>query len=126
MIYKIVADSVVFLHLLWILFLVFGAFLGRKNKTVKIFHLSGLLFALLIQILGWYCPLTHLEIWLRSKPMPDLVCTGSLIIHYIAKIVYIELSRFIILLLTLFLIGLNAWLYLTNLFSSIGQKGASG
>jgi len=126
MIYKIVADSVVFLHLLWILFLVFGAFFGRKNNMVKIFHLSGLLFALLIQIIGGYCPLTHLEVWLRSKHMPDLVYTGSFIIHYIEKIVYIELSRFMILLLTLFLIGLNAWVYLASIFSSKGEEGEPG
>jgi hypothetical protein len=123
MIYKIVADLVVLLHLLWILFLVFGAFFGRKNKALKIFHLSGLLFALLIQIFDWYCPLTYLEVWLRSKHDSALAYTGSFMVHYAERIVYIQLSRFIIFLLTLFLIGLNAWLYLTYFFSSKGLKG---
>ena len=112
MIYKILADSVVAIHFLWIVFLFIGAIWGIKNKTVKIFHISGLIFAFFIQILDWYCPLTHLEVWLRSKHVSSMTYTGSFIIHYIEKIVYIELSRFLVLLFTIFLCGLNLWIYL--------------
>jgi hypothetical protein len=51
-------------------------------------------------------------VWLRSKHDFTLTYTGSFIIHYIEKIVYIELSRTLILFFTLLLCGLNAWLYL--------------
>jgi hypothetical protein len=112
MLYKILADIVVLIHFLWILFLFFGAFWGIKNKGVKIFHLSGLAFAFIIQIFDWYCPLTHLEVWLRSKHSPSLTYVGSFIIHYVEKIVYIEISRFVVLMFTILLCGLNAWLYL--------------
>ncbi len=112
MLYKILADIVVLAHLLWILFLFFGAFLGRKNKPVKIFHLSGLFFAFIIQIFDWYCPLTHLEVWLRAKQDAHLVYTGSFIIHYVEKIVYIDLSRSSVFIFTLFLVGFNIWFYL--------------
>src|SRR3972149_9623575 len=93
MIHKILADLVVLLHFLWILFLLFGAFFGKRNRGIKIFHLAGLLFAVILQISDWYCPLTYLEVWLRSKHDPNLVYTGSFIIHYVEEIVYIELSR---------------------------------
>jgi hypothetical protein len=112
MLYKILADIVVLIHFLWILFLFFGAFWGIKNKGVKIFHLSGLAFAFIIQIFDWNCPLTHLEVWLRSKHSPSLTYVGSFIIHYVEKIVYIEISRFVVLMFTILLCGLNAWLYL--------------
>ncbi len=111
MIYKVLADSVVLIHFLWIVFLFFGAIWGIKNRVVKIFHISGLVFAFFIQIFDWYCPLTHLEVWLRSKHDPALVYAGSFIFHYVEKIVYIELSRFLIVVSTLVLSGLNAWLY---------------
>jgi Protein of Unknown function (DUF2784) len=111
MLYKVFADTVVLIHFLWILFLFLGALWGRRKKWVKVFHLSGLAFAFIIQILDWYCPLTHLEVWLRSKHTSFLIYTGSFIIHYIEKIVYIELSRNLILILTLFLCGFNVWLY---------------
>jgi len=112
MLYKILADIVVVTHFLWILFLFFGGFWGVKNKAVKIFHISGLFFALLIQIFDWYCPLTHLEVWLRSKHNPTITYTGSFIIHYVEKIVYIEISRFLLILFTILLCGINAWFYL--------------
>jgi len=111
MIYKILADSVVFIHFLWIVFLFFGAIWGIKNRVVKIFHISGLVFAFVIQIFDWYCPLTHLEVWLRSKHSPALTYTGAFIIHYVEKIVYIEISRYLILIFTIFLCGFNLWLY---------------
>ena len=112
MLYKILADIVVLIHFLWIVFLFFGAFWGIKNKVAKIFHLSGLAFAFVIQIFDWYCPLTHLEVWLRSKHSPALTYAGSFIIHYIEQIVYIELSRNLVLIFTICLCGWNGWLYL--------------
>lgn len=112
MFYKILADIVVLLHFLWIIFLFLGALWGIKNKAVRFFHLAGLAFAFIIQVFGWYCPLTYLEVWLRSRHDPSLTYTGSFIIHYVERIVYIELSRPMIFALTLVLCGLNLCLYL--------------
>ncbi|MEN2986068.1 MAG: DUF2784 domain-containing protein [Thermodesulfovibrionaceae bacterium] len=111
MIYKILADFVVLIHFLWIVFLIIGAFWGRKYRGIKYLHIGGLGFALLIQIFGWYCPLTHLEVWFRSKHDPTLSYTGSFIIHYVEKLVYIELPRWIIFVLTLLIIVVNLLLY---------------
>jgi len=112
MLYKILADIIVLIHFVWIIFLFLGAFWGVRNKAVKIFHISGLIFAFLIQIFDWYCPLTHLEVWLRSRHDPAISYTGSFIIHYVEKIVYIEISRSLIIIFTILLCGINAWLYL--------------
>ncbi len=109
---KILADVVVLIHFLWILFLFLGALWGIKHKIVRLFHLSGLAFAFIIQIFDWYCPLTHLEVWLRSKHSPSLTYTGSFIIYYVEKIVYLQLSRSLVFILTILLCGLNIWLYL--------------
>ncbi|MEW6570290.1 MAG: DUF2784 domain-containing protein [Nitrospirota bacterium] len=111
MFYRFAADFVVLLHFLWILFLIFGAFAGRKYRVVKILHISGLCFAVVMQIFGWYCPLTYVEIWLRQKHDPSLSYSGSFIIHYVEKVVYIELSRWIIFALTITIILLSAYLY---------------
>ena len=112
MIYRILADIVVLVHFLWILFLLFGAFWETRIKAAKIIHLSGLFFALFIQGFGWYCPLTYLEVWLRSRHDPGLAYTGAFIAHYVERVVYLELPRLFILVLTLFLVGLNALFYL--------------
>lgn len=112
MLYKVLADIVVFVHLLWIVFLIFGAYWGIRNKKVKLIHISGLLFAVILQVFNWYCPLTHLEAWLRSKHDPALSYTGSFIAHYMEKIVYIDLSRPLIIGLIILLVAINSWLYM--------------
>ena len=110
--YKILADITVLIHFLWILFLIFGALWGIRKKAIKHIHLLGLLFAILIQVLGWYCPLTHLEFWLRSRHNPSIVYTGSFIIHYLERVVYLEISQTGIFLVTIGLAIFNLWIYL--------------
>lgn len=112
MLYKVLADAVVLIHLLWILFLISGTLWGVRNKGIRIFHISGLIFAFVIQIFDWYCPLTHVEVWLRAKHDPALSYKGSFIIHYVEKIIYIELSSNVVLILTVIVCGFNTWVYL--------------
>ena len=112
MLHKFAADFTVFIHFLWITFLIFGAFIGRKVRAVKYLHISGLCFAVIIQIFGWYCPLTHLEVWLRERHDPSITYRGSFLIHYIEQIVYLELTPGTIFVLTVILIGASVLLYM--------------
>jgi uncharacterized membrane protein len=111
MFYKIAADFTILIHFLWIIFLITGAFIGKKYRTVKILHIAGFSFAVIVQVFGWYCPLTYLEIWLRSKHEPLLTYRGSFIPHYVEKLVYIELPPGIIFGLTLILIIITIYIY---------------
>ena len=108
---RIVADIVVLIHFLWILFLIFGAFWGRRQKTIKVIHIGGLAFALLLQVFDWYCPLTHLEVWLRAMHDPGRAYAGSYLAHYLEKIIYMEVHRWVIVALTMLLCLFNAWIY---------------
>ena len=112
--FDISADIVVLLHFLWIMFLIFGVFIGRRYKWVKVFHIAGMGFAVVIQIFGWYCPLTHIEVWLRKMHRPSQGYEGSFIINYIQKIVYLELSGKVILTATVFLVLISTLIYLRN------------
>ncbi len=111
MISSILADVTVLMHLLWIFFLILGAMAGVKYRAVKIIHLSGLAFAFVIIMFGWYCPLTYLEVWLRQQHDPTLTYTGSFIAHYIEKLVYLEMSHSALMVLTILLVGFNIWIY---------------
>jgi hypothetical protein len=111
MLFRILADIVVFIHFLWIVFLIFGALPGGRYRTIKYIHIGGLGFALMLQALDWYCPLTYLEVWLRAKHDPGEAYAGSYIAHYLEKVIYIEVDRWIIAVLTIALCGMNIWLY---------------
>lgn len=111
MLLRILADIVVFIHFLWIVFLIFGACAGRRHQTVKYLHISGLAFAFMLQVFDWYCPLTYFEVWLRAQHDPGRLYAGSYIIHYLEKIIYMEVDRWVIVILTIALCGINAWVY---------------
>jgi TRAP-type uncharacterized transport system fused permease subunit len=108
---SIAADMTVILHLAWIIFLIFGALPGRRYKWIKRVHVCGLIFALIIQTAGWYCPLTYLEIWLRNMRDPLTSYSGSFIINYVDRIVYLEISRSAVFAATVFLIFVNVLIY---------------
>jgi hypothetical protein len=112
MICRILADIVVVVHFLWIVFLIFGGLLGTRHRTIRIFHVFGLVFAFVIQVTGWYCPLTDLEVWLRSRQPGGVAYRGSFIIHYIEQLVYVEIPHRGIIVLTVMLCAFNGWLYL--------------
>jgi hypothetical protein len=111
MLFRILADAVVLVHFLWILFLIFGAFAGRRHRTIKYVHIGGLAFALMLQVFDWYCPLTHLEVWLRAHYDPGEAYAGSYIVQYLEKIVYVEVNRWVIAVLTIVLCGANVLVY---------------
>ena len=111
MIYGILADITVLVHFLWIVFLLAGVYWGRKHPAVRNLHLAGLGFALVSQTFGWYCPLTHLEVWLRSHQDQAAAYAGSFIVYYTEKLIYITISPTVIFVLTLVLIGINFFIY---------------
>ncbi len=78
---------------------------------VMAIHGAGLVFAIVSQIFGWYCPLTHLEVWLAEKQGAARAYPGSFIAHYAEKLVYIDVPPALIFVLTLILITANAWIY---------------
>ena len=111
MLYQVLADIVVVIHLLWILFLIAGAYWGRKHRAVMVAHGAGLVFAVVSQIFGWYCPLTHLEIRLAAKQNRALAYPGSFLAHYAEKLIYINVAPAIIFVFTLVLVGVTVWIY---------------
>jgi len=58
---SLLVDITIIVHFLWILFLVFGFVFALKGSRITYVHLGGLVFALGLNALGWYCPLTHVE-----------------------------------------------------------------
>ncbi len=93
MIFRLTADLVVLIHLAFILFASFGGLLVLKYRRGALLHLPALIWAVLISLLGWVCPLTPLENWLRERGGVVGYDT-SFIEHYILPVIYPgELTR---------------------------------
>lgn len=108
--YKIAADVVVVIHFVWILFLIGGAFIGRRVRWVMWTHLAALGYSVLLQAFSWVCPLTYLEFWLWNRT-PAGSYSGSFIAHYLEKLIYMEVPRGLVFALTVAVIVISAVVY---------------
>jgi hypothetical protein len=89
--YSALAISVLFLHALYILWVVFGALLTRSRPILRWLHVASLVWGILTELLPWPCPLTVLENWLERNAgvEPD---KGGFLLHYLDKLVYPNVS----------------------------------
>jgi hypothetical protein len=111
MFYGIAADIAVGAHLLWIVFIIFGALPGRRWLIARLLHLGSIIFSVLLQLFEWVCPLTYLEVWLREQQARATGYSNTFIGHYLEEVVYLDVSRVHIFIGTLFVIGFSLWLY---------------
>ena len=92
-VYRLLGDAVIILHFFWILFILFGLFIGIKYGRFIWVHLGGLAFTLILNIGGWYCPLTYLENHLYGFYKPELTYAGSFIGQYLQKLIYLDVDE---------------------------------
>ena len=69
MLFRLAADAVLLLHLGFILFVALGALLALRRRWLVFVHLPALAWGLGIEMIGWMCPLTPLEMALDERAL---------------------------------------------------------
>ena len=93
MIYSFLADLLVVFHLVFILYVLFGALLVLKWPRSLWLHLPACLWGMTVEFTGWICPLTPWEIDLRQMAGEEGY-SHSFITEYLIPVVYpIGLTR---------------------------------
>lgn len=87
--YALLADIVLIIHLLFIIFVILGGLLLLRWRKAAWFHLPLLAWAIFIEFTGWICPLTPLENSLRNMGGGSGY-SGNFIEHYLLPLVYPE------------------------------------
>lgn len=87
MLYRLLADAVLLLHLAFILFVVFGALLVWRFRQLAWLHMPAVIWAGVIQFTGGVCPLTPLENHLRRLG-GEVGYAGGFIEHYLLPVIY--------------------------------------
>ena len=109
--HRFLADLLVVLHLAFVLFAVFGGLLAVRWKRVVWLHLPAVLWAGLVELAGWICPLTPLENQLRFKAGASGYA-GDFVSHYLLFVLYpAGLTRTIQVILGALVLGLNILIY---------------
>jgi hypothetical protein len=89
MLYRLLADATLVIHLLFVLFVALGGFLVLRWRKVAWVHLPAAVWGGLIELAGWICPLTPLENLLRRLG-GEAGYTGGFIDHYVISLIYPE------------------------------------
>ncbi|MFC1575642.1 DUF2784 domain-containing protein [Gemmatimonadota bacterium] len=116
MLYRLLADLMVVLHIAFVGFVVAGGiFVARRPRLARI-HLPVAAWGVLIEMGGWICPLTPLEVRLRRLG-GEAGYAGGFVEHYLLPVLYpTGLTRthqvvlgFLVLILNLGIYGWVAW-----------------
>ncbi len=111
MIYRILADLVLVLHLAFIVFVVAGGLLVLRWRWVAVGHLPVALYGALIEFIDWVCPLTPLENELRRRGGHEGY-EGGFIEHYLVPLIYPgNLTHGLQIVLGLAVVGINIAIY---------------
>lgn len=89
--YHSIAVGALVLHLVFIVWVIFGALLTRGRPVLTSLHVASLIYSILIEVAMWPCPLTDLEQWAQRKA-GIASYEGSFLIHYLEKLIYPDVT----------------------------------
>src|SRR5438105_9946246 len=111
MIFRAAADLVLVAHLAFVLFVVLGGLLALRWPRFAWVHVPVALYGATIEFVGFVCPLTPLEVWLRQRG-GEAGYHGGFIEHYVTASLYPNgLTRELQLWLGAGVLVLNAMVY---------------
>lgn len=84
---RMAPEAVLAIHFVWVLFAVFGGFLGFADLRWLWVHAPVVIWSAVVNFAGWTCPLTPLEKELRRRASISGY-EGGFVEHYIAPLVY--------------------------------------
>lgn len=111
MFYSLLADIIVVLHLIFIIFVVLGGLLVLKWRWMVWLHVPAAVWGALIEFVGWICPLTPFENRLRHLA-GESGYTGDFVEQYLLPLIYPSgLTREIQIMLGIGVIAINLVVY---------------
>jgi Protein of Unknown function (DUF2784) len=111
MLYPLLADLVLVVHLMFVVFVLCGGLLVLKWRWIARLHLPAVVWGAVVEFTGWICPLTPLENWLRVQG-GEAGAQDDFTTRYLLPILYpADLTRDVQLLLGTVVIAVNAGMY---------------
>lgn len=112
MAYRAAADAILVAHFAFVLFAVFGGLLVLRRPRLAWAHIPAAFWAAFVELSGWTCPLTPLEVGLR-RSAGEAGYAGDFVMHYVAALLYPDgLTRNVQFVLGAIVITINAAIYM--------------
>ena len=90
-VYAALATAVLFLHALFILWVVAGSLVTKGRQVLSWLHIGSLLWGVFAEVLPGSCPLTNLENWVETQAGVQPY-QGGFLLHYLDALVYPNVS----------------------------------
>jgi len=119
-VYSALAVFVLLLHSLFIVWVIFGAFVARSRPILRWLHIASLVWGIFTELLPWPCPLTVLENWLEAKAGVQPY-QGGFLLHYLDKLVYPDISATVLTAAGVLVCFLNLALYGRQMWIARGR-----
>ena len=114
MLFRLLADALVSLHVAFVVFVILGGFLALRWRRIAWMHLPAALWGAIIEFAGWVCPPTPLEHHVRRLAGQGGYA-GGFIEHYLIPALYpAAYTPGLRITLGVIVVGLNGiayWLY---------------
>lgn len=127
MIYLLLADAVVLLHVAYIAYVLLGALLVRRWPVTVWPHLAAVAWGVFIAVTQRVCPLTPLEVALRVRAGQGGY-TGGFVEHYVLPVLYpagltpgVMVAEGV--LVVVVNLGLYAWVWRARRLARDGPRG---
>jgi hypothetical protein len=86
--YRVIGDAAMLLHFAFLAYVTLGGFLAWHRPRLLPPHAATALYALGITVIGWPCPLTHLETWARRRAGQTGLPPEGFVDHYLTGVLY--------------------------------------
>ena len=109
--WRLLADVVVVVHALFIVFVVAGGLLALRWRWIAFVHLPVAVYGVVIELVGFTCPLTPLEKALRRRA-GSAGYDGGFVEHYVIPLVYPgEFTSGVKIVLAVLIVAVNVVVY---------------
>jgi hypothetical protein len=115
---------VLVVHVLFLLWVSFGAFLTCSRPVLRWLHIGSLVWGMLTGVSYYTCPLTLLENWLEQKAGIKPY-QGGFVLHYLDKLVYPDLPNWTLTSAAMAVCVLNFAIYARRLWTGHRMKVVS-
>jgi hypothetical protein len=105
-----IASVILSVHLLWILWVIFGAFWTRGRIFLTAFHILSLVWGIVVELSPLPCPLTMAEQFFEGKAGAEAY-RGAFLPHLLDRLVYPNLPEVLLVAVGVAVCAVNLGVY---------------
>lgn len=111
---QFLAALVLAVHLIWILWVIFGAFWSRGRPLLTAFHIVSLIWGIIVEASPLPCPLTMVEQFFQRRA-GLAPYRGAFLAHLLDSIVYPDVAEWLLVTMGIAVCAANLLIYIVRL-----------